>query len=154
MSVGIIVASFAAAPLIGRFGRTLVLAGLLATIAGVLLLWAVVRAQGTSVGPWSLVLPVFVIGLGMGTCFGTLFDIALGDIDQQEAGSASGSLSAVQQIASAIGAAVITSIWFGAIATNVPGAMIACLVVVAAILVGCCGLVTLLPRNAVEGASH
>ena len=150
MAAGIIVASFAAAPLIGRLGRGLVLTGLVATLAGVLLLWAVVGTQGTSIGPWSLVAPVFVIGLGMGLCIGTLFDIAVGDVEQQEAGSASGSLSAVQQIASAIGAAVITSIWFGVVATDVPAAMIACLGVIAALLVGCCGLVTLLPRKAAE----
>jgi hypothetical protein len=41
----------------------------------------------------------------MGTCFGTLFDVALGGIRPDEAGSASGSLSAVQQHAAAIGSA-------------------------------------------------
>ena len=70
-----------------------------------------------------------------------------GDVDQREAGSASGSLSAVQQIAGALGAAVITSVWFGAVATGVPPAMIRSLAVVAAVLVGCCCLVALLPRN-------
>ena len=33
----------------------------------------------------------------MGACFGSIYDIALGDLDASEAGSASGSLSAVQQ---------------------------------------------------------
>jgi MFS family permease len=150
----IILVSFAAAPLIGRFGRRLVLAGLLVTIAGVLLLWAIVAMQGTSVGPWSLAAPIFVVGIGMGACFGSLFDIALGDIDPKEAGSASGSLSAVQQIAAAVGSAAITSIWFGGIAHDVPGAMAICLVVVGVILVGCCGLWALLPHKAAEGAGH
>jgi len=154
MSAGIILVSFAAAPLIGRFGRRLVLGGLLVTLVGVLLLWTVVEAQGTSIGRWSLAAPIFVVGIGMGACFGSLFDIALGDIDPKEAGSASGSLSAIQQIAAAVGSAAITSIWFGGIAHDVPGAMVVCLAVVGVILVGCCGLWALLPRRAVVDATH
>jgi hypothetical protein len=89
----------------------------------------------------------------MGTCFGTLFDIAIGDIAPEEAGSASGSLSAIQQLAGSIGSAVITSIWFGRISVNHTSAMVACLIVVAIVSVGCCALVGLLPRKAQEGHS-
>ncbi len=46
--------------------------------------------------------------------------IAIGDIDPAEAGSASGSLSSIQQLANAIGAAVITTIYFGALAGGPP----------------------------------
>jgi MFS family permease len=148
MAIGIMVASFGSAPLIERLGRRLVLAGLVLTLGSVSGLWAVIAVQGASVGPWSLTLPVFVMGLGMGCCFGSLFAIALGDIDHAEAGSASGSLSAVQQLAAAVGSAVITSIWFSAMATDARSAMIACLVVVAIVLVGCMALVGLLPRKA------
>jgi hypothetical protein len=56
-----------------------------------------------------------VIGLGMGAAFATIYDIAVGDIDPAEAGSASGSLSSVQQLANAIGPAIITTIYFGAL---------------------------------------
>jgi EmrB/QacA subfamily drug resistance transporter len=154
MSIGIMIASFASAPIIARLGRRLVLAGLVLTLAGVMGLWAVIAVLGSSVGPWSLTLPVFVIGLGMGCGFGSLFSIALGDIDHAEAGSASGSLSAVQQLASAIGSAAITSIWFGAMTANVTGAMIACLAVVVVVLVGCMALVGLLPREASEEEVH
>ena len=152
MAAGIIIASFTTTPLIGRFGRWLVLAGLACCLAGVVFLWAIVGALGMTMGQWSLVPPVLVIGLGMGMCIGSLFDIAVGEIARNEAGSASGSLSAVQQLASAIGAAVITSIWFGAVAASVPGAMQACLAVVAVVLIGCLGLVALLPRKAAPDA--
>jgi EmrB/QacA subfamily drug resistance transporter len=152
MSIGIMIASFAAAPLIVRLGRRLVLFGLVLTLAGVAGLWAVTAVQGTSVGAWSLTVPVFVIGLGMGCGFGSLFSIALGDIDHAEAGSASGSLSAVQQLAAAIGSAAITSIWFGAMGSDVTSAMAKCLAVVAVVLVGCMALVGLLPRQASEEA--
>ncbi len=123
------------------------------TAAGVVILTAVVAAQGTSIGTWSLVPPMFVTGLGMGLCIGTLFDIAVGDVDQKEAGSASGSLSAVQQLAGALGAAIITSVWFGAAATGVPSATVRSLVVVVAVLVGCCALVAFPPSRAAPGGA-
>ena len=53
-----------------------------------------------------------VFGAGMGACMGSLYDIAVGNITPSEAGSASGSLSAVQQLANAIGAAAITTVYF------------------------------------------
>ena len=148
MAIGIMVASFGAAPLIEGLGRRLVLAGLVLTLVGVAGLWVVIAVQGSAGGPWSLTLPVFVIGLGMGCGFGSLFAIALGDIDHAEAGSASGSLSAVQQLAAAIGSAAITSIWFRSMTADVTGAMITCLAVVAIVLVACMALVGLLPRQA------
>lgn len=152
ISAGIIVSSFVAAPLIGRFGRRLVLAGLLVTLAGVAWIATIVSAQGTGLGPWSLVAPGILVGLGMGTCFGTLFDIALGDLGEGEAGSASGSLSAVQQLSGALGSAAIVSVWFGSAAVNVPGAMTTCLEIAAVVLVGCVALVGLLPRRAADEA--
>jgi Na+-driven multidrug efflux pump len=124
------------------------------TLAGVAGMWAVTALQGATVGPWSITLPVFVIGLGMGCGFGSLFAIALGDVDHAEAGSASGSLSAVQQLASAIGSAAITSIWFGSMNAGATSAMIACLTVVAVVLIGCMALVDLLPSKAAEEGGH
>ena len=147
LAVGIVVASFVASPLIGRLGRRLVLAGLVLTFAGVVALGAVIGSLGPGGGTWPLVAPIFVVGLGMGTCFGTLFDTALGDVDREEAGSASGSLSAVQQLAGSIGSAAITSIWFGRGGGSPAAAMTTCLAVVAAVTLGCCALVGLLPRR-------
>ncbi len=148
MAVGIIISSVVAAPLIQRLGRTLILLGLVVTLVGVAATWAVVAASGLSLGSWSLVAPMIVVGLGMGTCFGTLFDIALGDVAPTEAGSASGSLSAVQQLAGAIGSAAITSIWFRGSTADPTAAMTTCLAVVAAVTLGCCALTRLLPRQA------
>ena len=79
---------------------------------------------------------------------GALFDIAVGDIEPDEAGSASGSLSAVQQLAGSIGVAVILSVWFDNSTHNAPAATEACLLIVAAVTAGCCFLVALLPHKA------
>jgi EmrB/QacA subfamily drug resistance transporter len=149
VAVGIIGASGVAMKLIARLGRVLIFFGLMASLAGIGWLLALVLSQGTSVGPWTLSPALFVMGFGMGTCFGTLFDVTLGDIRPDEAGSASGALSAVQQLAGAIGAAAMTTVYFRTLAASGQArAMTVSLVVVAAVTVLCCGLVWLLPRAA------
>ena len=149
VAVGIIAASGVAMKFIARLGRLLILLGLLTSLAGIGWLFALILSRGMSVGLWALAPPLFVMGFGMGTCFGTLFDVALGDVRPDEAGSASGSLSAVQQLAASIGAAAMTTIYFKAVAASSPAhAMTISLVVVGAVDVLCCGLVWLLPRAA------
>jgi EmrB/QacA subfamily drug resistance transporter len=149
VAVGIIAASGVAMKLIARLGRRLIFFGLLIFLAGIGWLLALVLSQGMSVGPWTLAPPLLVMGFGMGTCFGTLFDVALGDVRPEEAGSASGSLSAVQQLAAAIGSAAITTVYFQTLATSgQTRAMTVSLIVVGAVTVSCCGLVWLLPRVA------
>jgi EmrB/QacA subfamily drug resistance transporter len=149
--VGIMASSFVGRPLIPVLGRRLVFIGLAATLAGVAGLWTTITAQGTGVSVWLLAPSLFVMGVGMGTCFFTIFDFAIGDVAQDEAGSASGSLSAVQQLASAIGGAVITTVYFAQrSASGASSAMTTSLVVVGAITVVCLGLAFLLPRRAAE----
>ncbi|MFB7248699.1 MFS transporter [Streptomyces populi] len=148
LSAGIVIASIACYRLIGRLGRRLVLIGFLVTLAGTAHLIALVATSGTDTGGWALVPPLLVIGLGMGACFGSLYDVTIGDIAPEEAGSAGGSLGAVQQLANAIGAAAVTTVYFrtggGAHATTVS------LTVVAAVALLCCPLVRLLPLKAPE----
>jgi hypothetical protein len=55
---------------------------------------------------WAVALPLLACGLGMGCCFGSVFALALGDVRPGQAGSASGTLNAVQQTANAVGAAL------------------------------------------------
>ena len=152
LTVGLIAAAGACMALIAKLGRTLLLIGLLITLTGVGWMLAVVTASGTATGEWAIVGPVFVIGMGMGTCFGILFDIALGDVDPDEAGSASGALSAVQQLAAGIGSAAITSVYFAGLAFGgVQHAMILSLWVVIGIVVLCTTIVPLLPKKAAAG---
>ncbi len=149
--VGIMASSFIGRPLIPLLGRRLVFIGLMATFVGVVGLWVTISNQGTGVSVWLLAPSFLVMGAGMGTCLFSIFDFAIGDVAQDEAGSASGSLSAVQQLATAIGSAAVTTIYFTERAAHGAGtAMTTSLVVVAAITVGCFGLVWLLPKRAAE----
>jgi hypothetical protein len=133
-------------------GRTLVVIGLAAAVAGALRLWGTVLAEGTGVTGYLTIPSVYVLGLGIGTCITSLCDVATGDVRQDEAGSVGGSFSAVQQLASAIGAAIVTGICFKVSAAD--GGVTAMTVssfTVAMIIVACLGLVWLLSRKAAEG---
>jgi EmrB/QacA subfamily drug resistance transporter len=148
IAAGIVIASISCYQLIAKLGRNLVFIGLLITLTGTGWLYAVVHASGTAVGAGSIMPAVFVIGLGMGTCFGTIYDVTMGDTDPDEAGSGSGSLAAVQQLANAIGAAAVTTVYFKTLGAGQAHAVTTSLAVVAGVtLLGCC-TVWLLPRKA------
>ncbi|MGN6300534.1 MAG: MFS transporter [Angustibacter sp.] len=150
LTIGIIIGSGACMALIGRLGRTLVLAGLLVSALGAGAFLAVVRASGVGASGLVLAVVTLVVGIGAGTCFGSIFDTALGDIAQDEAGAASGSLSAVQQLAAGIGSAVVTTVYFHASAAGQPHAMATSLVAVLGLCVLCLVAVPLLPRRAAQ----
>ena len=147
--IGIIVASFVCRPLLGKLGRTMVAIGIGLTLAGAAGVWATVLNQGVQVNLWTLAPSILVLGIGAGACFSSLFDVAIGDVAPAEAGSASGSLSAVQQLASAIGSAVVTTVYFSQRLEHGAGhAMTVSVAVVALIAALGLGLVWLLPRSA------
>jgi EmrB/QacA subfamily drug resistance transporter len=151
LMAGIIVSSIVCRPLVTRLGRVLVVIGLGITLAGAAGLWATVLAEGTAVSVWALAPSILVLGAGMGACFSSIYDVAIGDVAPAEAGSASGSLSAVQQLAAAVGSAVVTTVYFSQRAQHGAGpAMTVSVAVVAAIAVLCLGLVWLLPRSVPE----
>ena len=149
MMIGIIIAAFVCRPLVGRLGRVLVITGLGITLAGAAGLWATVLAQGTAVSVWALAPSILVLGAGMGTCISSIYDVAIGDVAPAEAGSASGALSAVQQLAAAIGSAVVTTVYFTQRAEHgAAHAMTVSVAVVGAIALLDLGLVWLLPKSA------
>jgi EmrB/QacA subfamily drug resistance transporter len=149
MMAGIIGASFAGRPLITKLGRLLVVIGLGITLAGAAGVWATVLAEGAAVSVWMLAPSLLVLGVGMGACFSSIYDVAIGDIAPAEAGSASGALSAVQQLAAGIGSAVVTTVYFSQLSRHgAAHAMTVSVAVVGAIAALGLGLVWLLPRSA------
>jgi len=150
MAAGIVLASVICMNLITRLGRILSLAGIAVAVAGTGALLGIVAHSGTSASTGVLAPAMAVIGLGMGAAFGTLYDIAIGDIDPAEAGSASGSLSSVQQLANALGPAIVTTIYFGALAGGQAHAMTVSLLAVIGIGAASALAVPLLPRKPQE----
>lgn len=147
LSVGIILTSFRVRDHVQRHGRRLVLAGTTITLLGVLGLLAVIL---TTPGlPVLLAIPLFITGLGMGCCFGSLFSTALGDVSEHEAGSASGTLNALQQIANATGAALVSTLFVTLVAAKTDTAAVTVsLLVVAVILAVAAAITPMLPRHA------
>jgi fucose permease len=123
--------------------------GLAATLLGTLGLWLTIFLTELSATPWLTAPSLLVVGLGMGASFSTIFEVALGDVTHAEAGSASGSLSAVQQLATAIGSALVTTVFFDVLQSRAGDeAMMVSVLVVAAVVIVCLELVWLLPRAA------
>ena len=148
MIIGLILAAGACMGLIAKLGRILVLVGLLITLAGTGLLVTVVIISGIHATWWELSGAILVIGMGMGTCTGTIFDIALGGVSPDEAGGASGSLSAIEQIAAGVGSAGVTSVYFSTLHSGQVHAVVVSLAVVIAVTVLSLGAYRLLPRVA------
>ncbi|MGI5171072.1 MFS transporter [Spirillospora sp. CA-253888] len=111
LTCGIVVASIATRSLTDRFGRRLLLAGLLTVAAGFAVLAAASFLAGT-LDAWTFAPGALVLGIGLGTVFGPLFAVILGAVTDGEVGSASGTLSAVQQLGGALGIATITTLYF------------------------------------------
>jgi hypothetical protein len=106
------------ARLVGRFGPIRVLvAGMVTVIIGL----ALISTAGvhTSFFP-TVFFAYFAIGLGIGTAFMPLLSIAMADVPAADAGLGSGITNVSQQVAGALGLAVL-----GTIATNHTKALVA-----------------------------
>ncbi|MFF9126596.1 MFS transporter [Streptomyces sp. NPDC014889] len=147
MSLGIIVASFTARGLIESLGRRLVETGLALVGAGALAFMLTVHGEPNR--SWLLCFPLFVCGLGMGCCFGSVFAVTLGDVTLEQAGSASGTLNAVQQLANSAGSALISTLYLARATGDSPGdAVTTSLVAVPAIIAVRLACLPLLPPRA------
>ncbi|MFG1807357.1 MFS transporter [Streptomyces sp. NPDC049040] len=149
VTLGIVAAGFAAmGGLVAKLGRRLVFIGLTVDLAGCGWVLVLVVHSGTDAGLWALAPAFFLIGAGIGLSFATIPVVALGDAKPDEAGSASGSFSSIQQLASAMGSAMVTSIFFQAADSGLGHAMEVCLVVILAVTALSLPVVALMPRKA------
>jgi EmrB/QacA subfamily drug resistance transporter len=149
LTLGLVAAGFAAmGGLVARLGRRLVFTGLTVDLAGCGWVLALVAHSGTNVSLWALAPAFFIIGIGTGLSFATIPVVALGDAKPDEAGSASGSFSSIQQLASAIGSAAVTSVFFQAGTSGLGHAMKVTLIVVLALTALSLPVVALMPRTA------
>ncbi len=111
LTVGMVISMMASFALVARFGRHLLHVGIALAGAGAVTL-AVTVSGAHSAGTLTLLPALLVCGLGAGLVFGQLFDVILAGVAMDEVGSASGVLNAVQQLAGALGVAVLGTIFF------------------------------------------
>jgi hypothetical protein len=155
LTLGLVAAGFAAmGGLVAKLGRRLVFIGLTVDLVGCGWVLALVVHSGTNVSLWALAPALFVIGVGIGLSFATIPTVALGDAKPDEAGSASGSFSSIQQLASAIGSAAVTSIFLQAATSGLAHAMNVSLIVVLAVTALSLPIVALMPRQAPSEPQH
>jgi EmrB/QacA subfamily drug resistance transporter len=120
-AVGSALASAASVRLAPALGRRILSVGSLLLVAGMLaLIWTVDR-YGGSVTSWQLLPALLVCGLGLGCVVAPLVNVVLAGIRAQDAGSASGVLSTVQQVGGAVGVALIGVVFFGLLGSQAAG---------------------------------
>jgi EmrB/QacA subfamily drug resistance transporter len=135
---------------VGRLGRRLLHLGVAVVAAGTVGL-ALTVTGADSVSAWEMAPSLVVIGIGFGASIGQLFDFIQAGVGMDEVGSASGVLEATQQLAGALGVAILGTIFFSAFGDHLPTDALAitawaCLVPLAAAF----GLIFLLPMRARE----
>ena len=149
-SLGTAIGAGLGAGLLGpRFGRPTLHAGLAVMFAGVIGLLLVAKDGASS---WAFAGPELLAGVGMGAMLAPLFDFVLAGVDDDEVGSASGVLNAMQQLGGALGIAIIGTIFFSI--DGFVDAFHRTLWIEAGVLVVTAGLVGLLPLRAREGDHH
>ncbi|MFI0961511.1 MFS transporter [Streptomyces sp. NPDC021080] len=110
---GGMIVGFGVAQGVAKFGRTVLQAGTVVMALGVFGVWLTLDQVGSGVGPWQLLPSLLVTGIGMGLLMAPFFDIVLASVEQHETGSASGTMTAVQQLGGAFGVAILGTAFFG-----------------------------------------
>lgn len=114
-AIGMIVGFGAAQPLNARYGRRIMLTGQLITFAAFAAFVLTLHLAGDVVGILAMTPALTVLGIGMGLTMAPFFDIVLAGVDERESGSASGTLSAVQQLGGAFGIALLGTVFYHAL---------------------------------------
>jgi EmrB/QacA subfamily drug resistance transporter len=97
-------------PKLGRYSLSL---GSIVMAIGLSITSWVMYHYGIGVHSWQFIPGLVIVGMGMGFVFGALFAAVLNGVDTRHAGSASGTLNAVQQVGGAIGIALVGVVFFG-----------------------------------------
>ncbi|GGO83963.1 MFS transporter [Wenjunlia tyrosinilytica] len=148
-SVGTVVGAVLAGSVLGpKFGRRTLHGGLAVVVAGVLALTWSIHAAGHGATTWQLAPALVMCGFGMGLLMAPFFDIALAGVRDDEVGSASGTLNAVQQLGGSIGVAVLGTVYFGVTDTSGDSAAQRTLLITAAAFAATFAVAFLLPRTA------
>ncbi|MEU4696230.1 DHA2 family efflux MFS transporter permease subunit [Nonomuraea dietziae] len=155
-AVGGVVGFGIAMALVAKLGRTLLQLGTLVMAAGAGVLGLTIHLAGLDIDAWQLAPGLALVGIGMGLTMAPFFDIVLAGVEPHESGSASGTLTAIQQLGGALGAALLGTLFFHLLTSrwSFGEAMQAMVAVEIALLLLTCALSFLLPRHAREEPSH
>jgi len=105
-------AGLGGALLVPRIGRLTLQIATVIGAAGVWWLRQVILTHGLDTSSLAIVAPELVVGIGVGMIVSPLFNFVLASVRDNEVGSASGVLNAMQQLAGAVGVAGLGTIFF------------------------------------------
>jgi EmrB/QacA subfamily drug resistance transporter len=113
-AIGSIVGASQSTRLAVAIGRTVLVIGTALVALGLIGVWLVLLlVPATDLTSWDLLGPLLVAGFGSGLFIAPNVQFIVATVDPSEAGAASGVISTMQRIGSAIGIAVIGSVFFG-----------------------------------------
>ncbi|MGA9872182.1 MAG: MFS transporter [Rhodococcus sp. (in: high G+C Gram-positive bacteria)] len=162
-AIGSIIASSQSAKLTERLGRTVLLLGTSLVAISLIWLWVLLSTtDAADLTNWKLLAPLLIGGLGNGAFIAPNAQFIVATVDRQDAGAASGVISTMQRIGSAVGIAVIGSVLFASlnitgpdtVATGFTHAASVAMSVSAAFAVVALLLVFALPKRASASAEH
>ncbi len=99
-------------------GRKVIQVGQLMVAAGFGVFILAMHWAGDGIGIAAMSPGLALLGLGMGFSFSPFFDLVLAGVAEHEAGSASGVLTAVQQLGGAFGIAVLGTVFFHVVGSS------------------------------------
>ncbi|MGI5288752.1 MFS transporter [Nonomuraea polychroma] len=140
-----------------KLGRGLLQIGTVVMATGAAALALTIHLAGVDVTGWQLAPGLGLVGIGMGLTMAPFFDIVLAGVEPHESGSASGTLTAIQQLGGALGTAVLGTLFFNLLARewSFGASMQVTVWVEAGLLMLTLALSFLLPRRArPEQAAH
>ncbi|WP_163513591.1 MFS transporter [Fodinicola acaciae] len=141
-----IVAAVTASRWIRATRRKLLHAGMTVVAIGAAGFAGTVVPLGPHLPLWALAPSLVTVGFGMGLVFGPLYAVILAGVGEHELGSASGTLSAIQQFGGALGISVLATVYFTMADPIVAVAIVAGIATLA--MAGTHAAAFLLPREA------
>ncbi|MCW2783304.1 MAG: transporter, partial [Marmoricola sp.] len=117
-ALGSAVSAVVAGRLVPRFGRWLNVSGLLAAALGMIATALVLRTLSGDAAAWAAVGPLLVAGLGGGMVVSPNTTLTLESVPTQMAGAAGGALQTAQRIGSAMGTALLATVYYHALTSG------------------------------------
>jgi EmrB/QacA subfamily drug resistance transporter len=117
-ALGSAVSSALGGRVVTRFGRPLIAGGLILVVAGLAATDVVTGLDDDGSVGWALVLPLLAAGIGSGLVIAPNSTLTLAEVPLRFAGSAAGVLQTGQRIGSAIGIALVGSVFFHRLAVS------------------------------------
>ena len=111
-ALGVAGSAVIAGRLVSRFGRWLTVCGLTAMVVGMIATALVLRHTTGDAAAWAIVGPLLVAGLGAGMVASPNMTLTLQHVPVGIAGAAGGAVQTAQRIGSAIGTAVLATIFY------------------------------------------